>query len=427
VIVGGADGTQAIRHAASLGQRSAWHESAGGLALVAFAEAGVRHALVSYQPDARREALEAELELVRGRGYAVGTDGDDDVADLAVPILDVRGHAAAALALAGPSYRLDDRRLHALAPVLMAAARRVSHNAGGTTWSLTPAERTGSPSRNVRVVDDAGALLGEAPYWSPRERRLYWVDMLRPAWHRTGNPPRRLPRLASAAVPRRRGGAVLVHPSGLFRVDDDQGATLLAHPEAGHPDQRYNDAKCDPQGRLVVGTLDTSGRAGRGRLWRIDTDGAASLLDEGFTTANGLAWSPDGATLYFADSGPRTIHAYDYDASGKASRRRVFATLEPGVKPDGLATDAEGGLWVAVWDGWRLERYAADGRRTKVVRLPVPRPTSVAFGGADLSTLFVTSARARLDPESLDAAPQSGALFAVDAGVRGVPVALFAG
>ena len=433
VIVGAADGTQAIRHAASLGQRSPWQESAAGRALVAFADAGVRTALVAALPARTRVAEEGALELTRGRGYAVGADSGDGVADLAAPVLDVRGHAAAALALAGPAYRLDDRRLHALAPVLMAAARRVSHNAGGTTWSLAPSPRPGPPARGVRIVEAASALLGEAPYWSPRERTLYWVDMLRPALHRlaagTSVTTRGLTRLASAAVPRRRGGFVLVHPSGLFRFDtaDDEGM-LLAHPEAGRPDHRYNDAKCDSQGRLVVGTLDTSGRAGRGTLWRIEAGGAATPLDRGFTTANGIAFSPDGRTLYFADSGPRVIYAYDYaSGSGALGERRVFARFADDVKPDGLATDADGGVWVAVWDGWRVERYATDGRRTRSIRLPVPRPTSLAFGGQDLATLYITSARARLDPESLAAAPHSGALFAVDAGVRGAPVSVFAG
>jgi sugar lactone lactonase YvrE/DNA-binding IclR family transcriptional regulator len=430
VIVGGADGTQAIRHAASLGQRTTWHASAGGLALVAFAEGAVRSALLAALPERSRQGLEASLELTRGRGYAVGTDGGDGVADLAAPVLDVRGNAAAALALAGPAFRLDDRRLHALAPVLMAAARRVSHNAGGTTWSLTPAPCPGPPTRGLRIIDAADALLGEAPYWSSRDRALYWVDMLRPALHRSGTPPRPLARLASAAVPRRRGGFILVTPSGLHRFDsdDDAKATLLAHPEAGHPDQRYNDAKCDPRGRLVVGTLDTSGRPGRGSLWRIDANGSATQLDSGFTTANGLAWSPDGTTLYFADSGPRIVYAYDYaPATGGLSGRRVFATFASDVKPDGLATDIDGGLWVAVWDGWRIERYDANGRLARTVRLPVPRPTSVAFGGPELKTLYITSGRARLDPESLAAAPQSGALFAIDAGVRGAPVSAFAG
>jgi sugar lactone lactonase YvrE/DNA-binding IclR family transcriptional regulator len=430
VIVGGADGTQAIRHAASLGQRTAWYDSAGGLALVAFAEGTVRSALLAAMPERSRTVLEASLELTRGRGYAVGNDAGDGVADLAAPVLDVRGNAAAALALAGPAYRLDDRRLHALAPVLMAAARRVSHNAGGTTWSLTPAPRPGPPTRGLRIVEAADALLGEAPYWSPRDRALYWVDMLRPALHRADAQPRVLTRLASAAVPRKRGGFVLMTPSGLHRFDADGDAapTLLAHPEAGRPDQRYNDAKCDSRGRLVVGTLDTSGRPGRGSLWLIDANGSATQLDTGFTTANGLAWSPDGTTLYFADSGPRIVYAYDYaQATGKVSGRRVFATFADDVKPDGLATDVDGSLWIAVWDGWRVERYSSDGRLTRTIRLPVPRPTSVAFGGADLKTLYITTARARLDPESLAAAPLSGALFAIDAGIRGTAVSVFAG
>ena len=140
--------------------------------------------LLAALPERTRRRLEASLELTRGRGYAVGTDGADGVADLAAPVLDVRGNAAAALALAGPAYRLDDRRLHALAPVLMAAARRVSHNAGGTTWSLTPAPCPGPPTRGLRIIDAADALLGEAPYWSSRDGALYWVDMLRPALHR---------------------------------------------------------------------------------------------------------------------------------------------------------------------------------------------------------------------------------------------------
>ena len=449
VIIGAADGTQPIRRAASLGERTVWTKAAGGLALVAFADAGVRKALLGALAAERRAALQAAIELARGRGYAVGARSDDGVADLAAPVLDVRGHAAAALALAGPAYRLDDRRLHALAPVLMAAARRVSHGAGGTAWSLAAAPRTGAPSRGVRIVDAGAALLGEAPYWSPRERALWWVDMLRPSLHRfasagnarasrniaSGPAPDSamsawpLARLASAVVPRRRGGVVLTMPSGLFLFDPADGATtLLAHPEGGHPDHRYNDAKCDPRGRLVVGSLDTAGRPGRGSLWRIDGDGSAIRLDTGFTIANGLAWSPDGATLYFADSGHRVIYAYEYatDRDG-IGPRRPFARFDSDVKPDGLATDAEGGVWVAVWDGWRIERYAADGRRTRTIRLPVPRPTSLAFGGHDLSTLYITSARARLDPESLAGAPASGALFAIDAGVAGAPVSLFAG
>jgi sugar lactone lactonase YvrE/DNA-binding IclR family transcriptional regulator len=429
VVVGGADGTQAIRHAALVGTRTPWHASAAGLALVAFAEPGVRAELL-----AARDApeLEAAIALTRGRGYAVGADSGDGVADLAAPILDVRGHAAGALALTGPAYRLDDRRLHALAPVLMSAARRVSHDAGGAAWSLAPAPRPGPPTRGVRIVHAAAALLGEAPYWSPRDDSLYWVDMLEPALHRErANGERErwsLAGFASAAVPRRRGGVVLVTPSGLLRFNAEQRtSTLLAHPEK-RPDLRYNDAKCDPRGRLVVGTLDAAGRPSLGALLCVEADGTARTLDAGFTTANGLAWSPDGATLYFADSARHAVYAYDYALSnGTVRNRRTFVTLPDDAKPDGLAVDSDGGVWIAVWDGWRVERYAPDGRLARTIRLPVPRPTSVAFGGPGLATLFVTTARARLDPESLAAAPDSGALFAVEPGVKGCAVSLFAG
>ena len=432
VVVAGAAGKQAIRHATAVGQRAPWHESAAGLALVAFAAPSTRESLVAALRNDMGAGIAPAIELTRGRGYAVAGDSGDGVADLATPVLDLHGHAVAALALSGPAYRLDDRRLHALAPVLMAAARRVSHDAGGAGWSLRPAPRSGAASRGVHIADPAGALLGEAPYWSAREDALWWVDMLRPSLHRRhGNGALQwpLPRLTSAAVPRRRGGVALVTPSGIYRYNaEDDSSVLIAHPEAGRPDLRYNDAKCDPRGRLVVGSLDGAGRAGLGALWRIDADGTSTRLDTGFTTANGIAWSPDGATMYFADSAHRVVHAYDYAlASGRVARRRVFATFAEDVKPDGLAVDAQGGVWVAVWDGWRIERYAPDGRRSRTIRLPVPRPTSLAFGNADLRTLYVTSARVRLDPESLDAAPDSGALFAVDAGFAGTPVSAFAG
>jgi sugar lactone lactonase YvrE/DNA-binding IclR family transcriptional regulator len=436
LIVGGADGTQAIRHASASGQRTRWWDSAPGLALVAFAETGVRDGLLDGLPASDKEAMRAAIELARGRGYAVAGGDAQGVAEIAAPILDIHGRSAAALALAGPAFRLDDRRLHALAPLLMASARRVSHNAGGTAISLSSTPRPGPASRGVRVVVETGALLGEAPYWSPRDGALWWIDMLEPSLHRwrpagaSGDAARwPLARLASAAVPRKRGGVILAQPNGLHRFDPATGAIeAFAHPESDRPDHRYNDAKCDPRGRLIVGTLDPAGRPNRGSLWRVDPDGTSTKLDSGFTVANGLAFAPDGRTLYFADSAHRTVYAYDYDVSrGTVGARRRFVTLPDDVKPDGLAVDADGGVWIAAWDGWRVERRAPDGTLAKTIRLPVPRPTSLAFGGRNLATLYVTSARARLDADSLAQAPLSGSLFAVDAGVRGAPVSAFAG
>jgi sugar lactone lactonase YvrE len=327
-------------------------------------------------------------------------------------------------------------RLHALAPALMEAARRLSHNAGGTTMSLAPAAPEGRITPGLRCAIKASALLGEAPYWSGRDNALVWVDMLAPAVHRASmamseSPAQSwpMPRLTSVAIPRRAGGFLLAQPSGLRVFDPERGVDApFAHPEAERAGNRYNDGKCDPRGRLWLGTMDPGGQPGRGSLLRIDPDGSCHRIDTGFTVSNGIAFAPRGETLYFAESAGRTVFAYDMELRrGTLSKRRVFATWPEGVKPDGIAVDEEGGVWVAIWDGWRVERWSAEGKLMRTIRLPVPRPTSVAFGERDLATLYITSARVRLTSDALARAPLSGSVFACTPGVRGVAVALFGG
>jgi sugar lactone lactonase YvrE len=152
-------------------------------------------------------------------------------------------------------------------------------------------------------------------------------------------------------------------------------------------------------------------------------------MDGPFTVANGLDWSPDGRTFYFADSAAGAIYAYDFDpAPGTLAHRRVFAMVDPADgRPDGLTVDAEGCVWAALWDGWAVRRFDPSGRMMSDLRLPVPRPTSVAFGGADYRTLYITSARIRLPARILADAPFSGGIFAADAGVAGWPAGQFAG
>ncbi len=439
VIADAASGRQAIRLAADVGQRDAWHASPLGCAIVAWLEPAAAASLLrDVGPDAHA-VLAPRLELARGRGYYVHSADAAGTSAIAAPILDYRGIAVAAIAVVGPAFRLADDRLHALAPTLMEAARRLSHNAGGTVMSLMPAKAEGRATPGVRCAIEAAALLGEAPYWSGRDQTLTWVDMLGPSVHRCrmNNGVRHdaqietwpMPRLTSLAVPRRGGGFVLAQPSGLRLVDPERGQDdAFVHPESSRPGNRYNDGKCDARGRLWIGTLDPTGQPGRGSLLRIDPDGTHERIDSGFTVANGIGFAPDGRTLYFAESAGRTVFAYDLEPRrGSASRRRTFATWPEGVKPDGLAVDEEGGVWVAVWDGWRVERWSADGKLLRTVRLPVPRPTSVAFGGRNLDTLYVTTARVRLGPDALEAAPLSGSVFEVGPGVRGTPVGLFAG
>jgi sugar lactone lactonase YvrE len=152
-------------------------------------------------------------------------------------------------------------------------------------------------------------------------------------------------------------------------------------------------------------------------------------MDRGFHVANGVGWTPDDRLFYFTDTQKQVIYAYDFDlASGEIANRRMFITVpEAEGKPDGMTVDAEGFLWVAHWDGWCVTRYDPDGKVDRVINLPVPRPTSCVFGGPDLQTLYVTSARIRLSAAQLAEAPLSGSVFSIDTGIKGLPENLYGG
>jgi sugar lactone lactonase YvrE len=164
------------------------------------------------------------------------------------------------------------------------------------------------------------------------------------------------------------------------------------------------------------------GEATAGALYRLDSDGQASMIEEGFGTINGIGWSPDDQTIYVTDSLHRVIYAYDFDkAAGAISRKRRFAEVaEDRGMPGGLTVDADGYVWSAHWDGWCVTRYAPDGQIDRVVTLPVPRPMSCMFGGPELKTIFVTTARIRLTSAQLTQAPLSGSVFSFDAHSTGI-------
>ncbi len=208
-------------------------------------------------------------------------------------------------------------------------------------------------------------------------------------------------------------------------MDLNTGAlSPLAMPPGSMENRRFNDGKCDPQGRFWAGTLALDATPGMGCLYCLSVDGNVRLVEDGFHICNGLGWSPDGKKFYLTDSGNRVIYQYDFDAAtGDVHNKRTFVQLgeDDGV-PDGLAIDEEGCLWSAIWDGWRVVRFDPDGVVDRVVEVPVPRPTSCAFGGTDLKTLFITSARIRLSAVQLAGAPLSGSVFALDAAVAGAPV-----
>lgn len=294
------------------------------------------------------------------------------------------------------------------------------------------------------VVDDKN-LLAEGPVWSEEEQALYWLDCLlpRPALHRwhpasDGHDQWPLSNVVASLALRENGGVLLAARTGIHFFDPDTGELELACAlEADKPMNRCNDGKCDRKGRFWVGTMQNNVDANgeevtisptAGSLFRFDPDGRHTRMDSGFGISNTLAWSPDNETMYFGDTMAASIYAYDFDLeTGDISNRRLFVQSTEHGYGDGSTIDREGFLWNARWDGGCLLRFAPDGRIDRVVPLPVQRPTSCAFGGENLDILYVTSARFGLSASELADQPQAGGIFAVDAGVRGLPEPRFAG
>jgi sugar lactone lactonase YvrE len=279
----------------------------------------------------------------------------------------------------------------------------------------------------------SGDLLGEGPVWSPAEDRLYWFDIQgrRLNWRRHADGASDawdLPVRASVAAPRTDGGLILATEAGLASFDTASGRFELVQPMTFEPGFRTNDGKIDVAGRLWWSTMDDDGGKRPGVLYRTDPDGRTHQALDGIHIANTVSCSPDGSTMYFADSALRTLWAFPILADGSLGERREFMHLrgEAGA-PDGSAVDADGYLWNCQWGAWRIVRYAPDGRIDRVVPMPVEKVTSCAFGGPDLTTLYVTSAREHLDAAALAAQPLAGNLFAFEPGVAGLPLPAYAG
>lgn len=439
------EASQPLRLNNGVGARAAAHASGIGKAILAHLSLEKRHALLSdvslqqLTPNTIIDIAELmpQLDLIKARGYAISVDEQNSgISSVAAPVLNHRGEPIGAIGIIGPSFRLPEERLHALGRDVIEAARRTSGNFGEYVMSLAVKPRPLGPERSdVRCVIPASTFLGEGPYWSAAERKLYFVDILAPAVC-IGDPVKgtykstSVSELVGFVIPRAKGGLVAGMHGEIRGIDPlTKESTVIARPELDRPGNRFNDGKCDRKGRLWAGTLAIDTTADRGRLWRIDADGQAMAMEHGVHVANGLGWTPDDRTFYFTDTARQTIYAYDFDIeSGRIANRRVFVVVpEAEGKPDGLTVDAEGFVWCAHWDGWCVTRYDPAGKVERVINLPVPRPTSCVFGGDDMQTLFVTSARIRLSAAQLADAPLSGSVFAVETGIRGLPDPAFAG
>ena len=300
-----------------------------------------------------------------------------------------------------------------------------------------------APLFEARPLPVPPSLLGESPFWHPGEAALYWCDI----------PGRVLNRFhpASAshaqwafdcepcsAAPLLGGQLLLAMRDGLWRFDPATGDRhALAPPPYEPARERFNDGKADPQGRFWVGTIYEPREPALAALYRW-AGGRLDKMAGEVTVSNGLAWSPDGRTLYWSDTKAHTIYALDMDpADGSLSRRRVFASFAPkvpgeplagyGGRPDGAAVDSEGCYWSAMFEGQRLLRLSPEGQVLQAVPLPVRCPTMPCFGGADLKTLYVTTSRENRPPEELVAQPWSGSVLQIRVEVPGLPVNFAAG
>jgi sugar lactone lactonase YvrE len=285
----------------------------------------------------------------------------------------------------------------------------------------------------VQRIGTTRDILGEGPVWDPKAQCLWWVDIRGPFVRRFDLRGERvdtwtMPEMVGSLAVRKRGGLLLAMKSALAYWNPDTGAIeKAAEPESDRPVQRFNDGKCDSRGRFFAGTMDDTAREPHGTLYRFDGKTCLAVRS-GITIPNSLAWSPDGTTMTFSDSWTHEVGAFDYDpGSGDMGARRVLARIDPPAIPDGATFDADGYLWVALYDGWKIARFVPDGRLDRTIDLPVQRPTSCQFGGPNLDCLFVTTASQRLTPADLADQPLAGALLAIDVGVRGVPEPRFAG
>jgi sugar lactone lactonase YvrE len=267
---------------------------------------------------------------------------------------------------------------------------------------------------------DCRSLLGEGVTWDADAASLLWVDVDQQLLHRLDahghHDSTRLARPASVVVPRVGGGYVAVVGLDVVTMDEDGGfdSVIATLPPDG--DGRANDGRCDPQGRLWVGTVDRS-RARRAKLFRVDASGDTVAVLADRALSNGIDWSPDGLRCYHADSMLRRIDELRLDARGDVRDVREFATFS--AMPDGLSVDEEGGVWVALWDGGVVQRFTAEGRLDRTVSVPGGWITNCAFGGAELRTLYITTARVDLDADMQRQQPHAGSLFAVEVDVAG--------
>jgi L-arabinonolactonase len=279
---------------------------------------------------------------------------------------------------------------------------------------------------DIRPVSDRPDMLGESPVWDADSGWLYWVDgvsrLVRRHEPRTGSFREWVLPSTVGSVALGTGDSVIVGlVDGIYRFDLDTSAlTPLFKPDPADPLTRFNDGRTDRLGRFLCGSMGIHADP-RGALWRVDTNGRTDCCATGIRISNALCFSPDGRTMYFADSLDRTIRAYPYGAEHVGEPSILVDTAQWNSGPDGATVDSEGCVWVCLIQTGKIARITPDGKLDRIIDAPVDLPSSVAFGGEDLATLFVTSIKDSGSGRAISKHPDGGRLFAIEGlGVRGI-------
>jgi sugar lactone lactonase YvrE len=288
----------------------------------------------------------------------------------------------------------------------------------------------------IRCVSEPQDVLGETPLWCEQSRCLWWLDIDRARLHRLcpESGARDLfsfdAKYAGSLALRASGGVLIALELGLFTFNPGvEELRPFCQVEPPQLNNRLNDGRCDGAGRFWVGTIDNALTHPNGSLYRVDPDGTVGHMFGDVIVSNTIAISPDQKTLYFSDTRRFKIRAFDLDLTGGTlSNERVFVDYtRTRERPDGACVDADGFVWNAIFGGHRVVRYAPDGAIDRTIDLPVTNPTCVCFGGPDLRTLYITTARKFLTPEQLRSEPWAGAVLVVDVEVSGLPEKRFGG
>ena len=277
---------------------------------------------------------------------------------------------------------------------------------------------------------DARATLGESPAWDAKTQTLYWVDVLERHVYAGAKRILQLDDYVGCLAPRVAGGLILAQRRGFRLVMPDmKSIKKLPSPRREPQYNRFNDGKCDPRGRFVAGTMDHNEKEDSGALYSLTSDGQARKLLTHVRISNGLAWSPDGRTMYFIDTPSRKVLAFDYHLeTGDLSNGRAIIQFDKSFGwPDGMTSDTDGNLWIAMWGGARISQWNPNGTLLAQFGVEAMNVTSCVFGGPGMNELFITTGLAGTDAAAFRRFPQAGGIFRMETHVIGMPTYEFEG